>query len=156
MKETVSIYFPAAVRDRVLEQHVALRELLRQALDATTRGLQPLGPGRDELARVTHDLRARFRAHLAFEEQALVPVLGNLDAWGPERVEGLLQEHARQRAELEALVEGIGEDWDAQRLALALRSLVTDLLLDMDEEEEGVLSASSLQDEMMIIGTLRE
>jgi len=39
---------------------------------------------------------------------------------------------------------------------LTLRSLATDLLLDMDEEEEGVLSATTLQDQMMIIGTLRE
>jgi hypothetical protein len=156
VNESVSIFFPATVRDRVLEQHETLRELLRQALDVTTRGLQGEGPGRDELARLVHDLRARFRAHLAFEEQTLAPVLSNLDAWGPERVEDLLEEHTRQRAELDTLIEGVGGDWDAARLALTLRSLVTDLLLDMEEEERGCLSASAMQDEMMIVGTVGE
>jgi len=156
MKESVSVFFPAAVRERVLDQHQALRELLREALDLTTQGLLPDGPGRDELSLVVHDLPSRFRAHLAFEEQHLVPVLGNLDAWGPERVQELLSEHARQRAELETLAEGVQGGWDGGRLALTLRSLVTDLMLDMVEEEQGVLSASALQDQMMIVGTVRE
>jgi hypothetical protein len=155
-KGTVSIFFPAAVRERVLDQHQALRELLRACLDATARGLQSEGAGREELSHLVHDLRARFRAHLAFEEQALAPVLSNLDLWGPERVEALLEEHTRQRAELETLVEGVSSGWDAARLALTLRSLVTDLLLDMEEEERGCLSAAALQDQMMIVGTMRE
>jgi hypothetical protein len=156
MTESVSIFFPAAVRERVLDQHEALRELLQQALDVTTRGLQPDGPGLDELSRLVHDLRGRFRAHLAFEEHALVPVLGHADAWGPERVAALLAEHGRQRAELDTLIDGVEVGWDAARLALTLRSLVTDLLLDMEEEEQGVLSASALQDQMMVVGTVRE
>jgi hypothetical protein len=53
-------------------------------------------------------------------------------------------------------VEGVSSGWDAARLALALRSLVTDLLLDMEEEERGCLSAAALQDQMMIVGTMRE
>jgi hypothetical protein len=156
LKETVSIFFPAVVRERVLDQHGALRELLKQALDVTTRGLLPDGPGRDELSRLVHDLRARFRAHLAFEEQALAPVLTNADDWGPERVDDLLDEHARQRAELDTLVEGVTNGWDAERLSLALRSLSTDLLLDMAEEERGILSAAWLQDEMMIVGMVHD
>jgi hypothetical protein len=156
VKETVSIFFPAAVRERVLAQHATLRELLRQALEVTTHGLQGDGTGEDELARLVHDLRARFRAHLSFEEQALAPVLSNLDDWGPERVDDLLEEHARQRAELDTLVEGLRNGWDAARLALTLRSLVTDLLLDMEHEERGCLSATALQDQMMIVGTVRE
>jgi hypothetical protein len=156
MRGNVTIFFPTSVRDRVLDQHQGLREVLHQALDITTRGLQPGGPGRDELARLAQDLRGRFRAHLAFEEHHLVPVLANLDAWGPERVDDLLEEHGRQRAELDTLIDGAQGGWDGARLALTLRSLVTDLLLDMDQEEQGVLSASTLHDEMMVVGTLRE
>jgi hypothetical protein len=155
-QERISIFFPATVRERVLDQHEVLRELLRQALDTTTRGLQHDGPGRDELSRLAHDLRGRFRAHLAFEEQALAPVLANMDAWGPERVQDLLEEHGRQRAELDTLLEGVRGDWDTPRLSLALRSLVTDLLLDMAEEERGCLAAAALQDQMLIVGTVRE
>jgi hypothetical protein len=156
IKETVSIFFPAAARERVLDQHQGLRELLRQSLEVATRGLQADGPGRDELARLVHDLRARFKAHLAFEEHTLAPVLAHADAWGPERVDDLLDEHARQRAELDTLVEGVEADWEPENLALALRSLTTDLLLDMEEEERGILSASALQDQMLIVGTVHD
>lgn len=86
-----------------------------------------------QLAALFHELRARFWAHLAFEERALVPV--HLDLWIRERVEALLSEHQRQRAQLETMVEGIEGEWDVERLALTLRSLATDLLLDMEEEE---------------------
>lgn len=151
-QHTISVLFPATVRERVLEQHEALRDLLHQTLDATTRALLPDGPTRDEVSRLVQDLRARFRAHLAFEERHLAPVLAHVDLWGPERVRELRLEHDRQRAELETLVEGIGSGWDVERLALALRSMTTDLLLDMEEEERGCVSPDLLRDDVMIVG----
>lgn len=154
--ETVSVLFPVAVRERVIEQHQILRQLLQQSLDATTRAFQPQGPNRREVSRLVYELRARLWAHLAFEERHLAPVLAHLDLWGPERVEELFNEHMRQRAQMEVLVEGIEDGWDVERIALALRSLATDLLLDMEEEERGCASASVLQDEMLIVGTVRD
>jgi iron-sulfur cluster repair protein YtfE (RIC family) len=154
--EAVSVFFPAAVRDRILEQHGVLRELLRQSLDATTRAFQPDGPGVDELARLIHDLRSRFWAHLAFEERTLLPILEQLDPWGPERVADLRDEHARQRAELDTLVEGIESAWGNERLAVTLRSLATDLLIDMEDEERGCLDSRLLRDEMVLLGNLDE
>jgi hypothetical protein len=154
--QTVSVFFPATVRERVLEQHRTLRELLRQSIETTTRSLQPDGPDAEVLSGLVQDLRARFRAHLAFEEHALLPVLAHLDLWGPERVRDLREEHARQRAELDTLVEGTESRWDVGRLALTLRSLVTDLLLDMDEEERGCLSAELLRDERLVVGRVGE
>jgi hypothetical protein len=152
----VSVYFPAAVRDRILEQHGGLRELLHQSLDATTRAFQPGGPGPDELSRLIHDLRSRFWAHLAFEERTLLPVLASLDPWGPERVADLRDEHARQRAELDTLAEGITAGLDGDRLAVTLRSLATDLLIDMEEEERGCLDIPILRDEMVVVGRIDE
>ena len=89
-QQTVSILFPTAVRERVLEQHQTLRQLLQQSLDATTRAFQPEGPNCDEVSRLVYELRSRFWAHLAFEERHLAPVLAQLDLWGPERVRDLL------------------------------------------------------------------
>jgi hypothetical protein len=154
--QMVSVFFPAAVRERVIEQHQTLRQLLQQSLGATTRAFQPEGPTRDEVSSLVYDLRSRFWAHLAFEERNLAPVLAHLDLWGPERVQDLFAEHMRQRAQLETLVEGIENAWDVERIALALRSLATDLLLDMEEEERGCVSAALLQDQVMIVGSVHE
>lgn len=141
----------ATVREQVLEQHGVLRTFLQEALTATTDALRG---NADALARLDHivrALRSRFRAHLAFEERHMVPILAATDVWGPMRVRHLLEEHACQRAELDTLVEGIETDWDAERLAVATRSLVTELLLDMDEEERGCLDADLLRDDVVSI-----
>jgi hypothetical protein len=142
---------PATVRAQVIEQHRGLRALLQQALEATTTSLQGSGPPAPVLAELIRELRARLLAHLGFEERWLVPVLAEADAWGPERVRDLVAEHIRQRAELDTLAEGIQTGWDIGRLALATRSLVTDLLCDMDEEERGCLSAELLRDDVVAI-----
>jgi hypothetical protein len=145
-----SLFFPATVRKQVLEQHTFLRELLQRALDQTTRGLLHDGTtGLFELADTAGELARRFYAHLAFEERRLAPILGMMDLWGPERVADLLSEHERQRAEMKALLEGITTGWDADRVALTLRSLVADLIKDMAEEERGCLQAEILRWDMV-------
>jgi hypothetical protein len=155
-ERSLSILFPAAVRERILDQHRALRVVLGRAIEATTRSFEADGPSLEQVAYLAHDLRVHLRAHLAYEELSLVPVLAHVDLWGPERVQDLLEEHGRQRAELDTLVEGIEEGWDVERLALTLRSLVTDLLIDMDEEERGCLSAELLRDQLLVVGAARE
>jgi hypothetical protein len=149
-KET-RLVFPSVVRNQVLEQHRVLRQLFDRALEATARSLRGDGPDRDDLGTVALDVRDRFRAHLAYEERMLAPVLAHVDVWGPERVQELLLEHERQRAELETIVEGIQGGWEVERLAVVLRSLVTDLLRDMNEEEEGCLSPRLLRDDVVTI-----
>jgi hypothetical protein len=141
-----SLFFPATVRRHVLEQHTVLRELLQRALDQTTLGLMhDMNTSLSELAETARELARRFHAHLAFEERRLVPILGVMDLWGPERVADLLSEHERQRAEVNALLEGIETGWDSHRVALTLRSLAADLLCDMAEEERGCLQAEILR-----------
>jgi Hemerythrin HHE cation binding domain len=130
----------------VLEQHGVLRGLLQRALDQTTRELlHEEGTGLGELTETAQELARCFHGHLAFEERRLAPILAVMDLWGPERVADLLSEHARQRAEMEALLEGIAQGWDADRVALTLRSLTADLLSDMAEEERGCLHAEILR-----------
>jgi hypothetical protein len=152
METTQAVFlFPRAVRAQVLEQHVGLRRLLQEALDASTRGLtDPDDPA--ALGDVVLELRQRMVAHLLFEERSLLPVLAEVDLWGPERTQALREEHARQRAELDTLVEGMQSEWDVERTALALRSLATDLLIDMAEEERVSLDPRLLGDEILSPG----
>jgi hypothetical protein len=147
--QTQTLLFPHVVRERVLEQHGRLRDLLKLALGASAEALQGSRCDRLTLARFGRELELRFQAHLAFEEHALAPVLARADLWGPERVVALHEEHGRQRAELRALVDGIDGGWTPDEVAVALRSLATDLLLDMDEEERGCLSAVVFEDDFI-------
>jgi hypothetical protein len=140
----VAYLFPVRVRTDVLAQHGELRRLLESALATTTSGLLKKGAGITELSGSIRQLRLRFRAHLDFEERALLPILATDEKWGPQRTQALLDEHCRQRAELDTLIEGIAAGWDRQRLALTLRSLVVDLLRDMREEEFGLLDDALL------------
>jgi hypothetical protein len=145
-----SLLFPANVRRDVLDQHGILRRLFDEVLGQTTACLRHSErPDLAELAASAHELRRKFHAHLGFEEKALAPVLAVADIWGPERVQALLIEHARQRREFDTIVAGIDEGWDCERLALALRSLVADLLLDMDDEEQGCLRAEVLAQDVV-------
>jgi hypothetical protein len=153
--ESPSLLFPQSVRRRVLDQHGRLRQLLDVALEAGRKALQGSRCDLLTLARVARELELRFIAHLGFEESALVPVLARIDLWGPERVHALHEEHARQRSEMHTLVEGIESGWTPDVLAVALRSLATDLLLDMDEEERGCLQAVAFQDDVISAGAAR-
>jgi hypothetical protein len=139
----------AGVRRNVLEQHAAMRQVFRQVLDVTTLTLQGDAAAAAQLTHLVRDFRSRFRAHLAYEERYLAPVLAEVDIWGPQRVSGLLNEHAEQRAELDALIAGMEDGWDARDLALTTRSLITELLADMEEEERGCLNADLLRDDVV-------
>jgi uncharacterized coiled-coil protein SlyX len=141
-----SLVFPTHVRDQVLEQHVELRTLLHRviALAAPDAGSDASDLDAVRLRTAALELGQRFRAHLVFEAQILKPVFAVLDAWGPERIRDLESEHARQRKDLDALLERFESKEDVDRLAGALRSLAADLLQDMDDEEQGCLRASLL------------
>jgi hypothetical protein len=146
------ILFPQSVHDTVIEQHKRLREMLRIALEASTGALRGSRCDLLTLARVTREMELRFLAHLHFEETALAPVLASADLWGPERVQALLEEHARQRSELRTVVEGIETGWTPETVAVTLRSLATDLLIDMDEEEHGCLQAGVFKEDAIEVG----
>jgi hypothetical protein len=141
----------AHVRKNVLDQHAVMRVVFGEFLEATTLTLQGDAESAAQLAGQVRDFRRRFRAHLAYEERYLAPVLAEVDIWGPQRVTDLLNEHAEQRAELDALVEGISDGWDAHAVAISARSLVTELLVDMEEEERGCLSAELLRDDLVAV-----
>lgn len=138
----MTFVFPSTVRSQILAQHEQLREFTNRAVAETASGSSPF----DSLARCAREIHKRFQDHLLFEERALVPVLWAVDGWGPERVQDLRSEHARQRRELDDVIEGLEAGWSCERLSLELTRLAKDLLEDMDEEEAGCLRASLLAD----------
>ena len=139
--------FPSLVRDQVMEQHAELRDLLEEVIAATAAPNQD----KDRIEALARNLCERFRAHLAFEEQALKPVLAVLDSWGPERVRSLQDEHARQHRCLSGLLATFEMERDVEQLALALSALAVDLLKDMMEEEEGCLGTPEMAASLLTV-----
>jgi len=139
-----TLVFPASVREAVLDQHRELRALMQAVTDACAR--EPLARAHDgeRFVRMIRDLHRCFDAHLEFEESELGPVLAIVDHWGPERLRAMHEDHARQRAQLAALRAGTDAGWPAEQLTIVVRSLVSALARDMDDEERGCLDARLL------------
>lgn len=143
---------PSQVRRTILDQHVWLHEFLSgmQALAGRVEG------GEQDLAAKLRERTAamsdRFLRHLEFEEAYLVPALRDADAWGEERAERLLREHDEQRERFRALMHGLRQPCaDARTLARDVRTLVRDLLADMEHEERDLLSERLLHDDPVVV-----
>jgi hypothetical protein len=138
----------ADVCRKVLRQHEEIRARLHgldhTAEAATTSSSSSKSPKESEAAwnhlRISLvRLASAFDAHLAYEEVALMPLLHELDAWGPEHEAAMRAEHLEQRKRLEEICAAAEDDppMDGGQRALAdeVRWLVTSLLEDMVGEE---------------------
>jgi len=140
------------VRSLILDEHTVLRDILdeiEEALGELTRRV----PG--SLGRLRASLRTfqdAFQRHLMHEETVLRPVLANVDAWGPARVESMDEEHRAQRAALAELTRvRLEEDFD--RTIQSIEAFVQRLRADMDGEERHALSEEVLRDDIIVIDT---
>ena len=91
-------------------------------------------------------------AHLDFEDRYLVPTIRDVDAWGEERANRLAQEHVEQR-ELFQYILGRLRDTNRPSILLGreLLAFVEVLLEDMQQEEQTVLDADLLRDDVVSI-----
>ena len=140
------------VRSLILDEHTVLRDILdeiEEALGELTRRV----PG--SLGRLRASLRTfqdAFQRHLRHDETVLRPVLANVDAWGPARVESMDEEHRAQRAALAELTRvRLEEDFD--RTIQSIEAFVQRLRADMDGEERHALSEEVLRDDIIVIDT---
>lgn len=143
---------PTAVRALILEQHKGLR-LRFGALDALALRVLAGEPGLAmELRRQIVELEGSFEDHLRTEERLLLPLLVRIDAWGPVRVAEIEEEHARQRQVLSRAGDRATNAAITPRdLALLIRDLVRDLMLDMKHEETDMLHPDLLRDDVVTI-----
>jgi hypothetical protein len=121
-------------RDRLLEQHERLRELLGGALSLAGRYLagDPVAPA---LSATLTDLRAAFAAHNDLEASLLEPLLLATGSWGPARLVRMLEEHAGEHAALTAfLARPIDE------VAPGMADFVEEIEAHMAAEERTFLS----------------
>ncbi len=124
-------------RAQVLEQHEALRELVRR-----TRRVLSLDDEPSALKRVVSELAGFFLKHLKTEERVLFPIIRDLDPWGPARVDRLLDGHRQQRILVAALLDQLRQEATVAVLVADVDWFVHLLEADMAEEEEMLLSLS--------------
>jgi iron-sulfur cluster repair protein YtfE (RIC family) len=138
------------VRRKILRaQHARLRVTIETARAAARIALAAGGPAGPLQMAVTA-LERELLAHLADEERLLVPIMANIDAWGPTRLGLLRAEHAHQRAVLAVLT---GQPaWPAATLVAGRTlSLCDDLITDMEFEERELLSEKVLRDDFVLL-----
>lgn len=140
---------PAQVRAIILAEHRTIRAQLAQ-LEADATALLACSTSkpnqRHALRQQALQLCRELRAHFAFENQVLVPVLEHVDAWGQVRAEKLLAEHAQQRQLLRVYTRTLRDEVGSQSLAAVVWQLVETIRQDMRDEEADVLSPELLSD----------
>lgn len=123
------------VRKNLLAQHDNLRRLMTELeaqLDSGAVFAPQLKAVRDALV-----------AHNAAEEGVLLPILATIDAWGKERVEGMLAEHHEEHGLLVKKLEpGSSES--------SVREMLAELRKHMKHEEETILAEKLLRDDVVV------
>lgn len=133
-----------AVRRRVLADHSLLRHHLEEVFALATRVLGT-EPGLEErLRRSVFDTVRAFLTHVDLEDEILVPLLRQVDAWGEARAAQIAADHEWQRAALGRLKD-MADDATGIVLAQYVSSLARALLEDMRTEEETALDPAVLK-----------
>jgi hypothetical protein len=130
------------VRRRISEDLALLRSL--------TRALIAVAQAADERQRpiirdVLCQLCSEVERYFAFEQEVVMPILRDVDAWGPVRVERLCREHDEQRSVLVALAENADDSAHrVQDLADELVWFFERFEQEIAEEEDELLSAEAI------------
>lgn len=142
---------PSRVRQRILDDHVRLREELASLEVAVD--LLPYEPSRSaEVADVAGRLLAELVMHTELEDAILGPALLEVDAWGTIRERSLLEHHDAQRAQLRELLHSyLRPREDPAQIAALTRAWIREVRADMEREEQDLLVASLLRDDTIAI-----
>jgi Hemerythrin HHE cation binding domain len=126
-------------RRKLLRQHRDLRRVLEVTLSATEEAADSDSPGDRRLpllVALALRLQNMLDRHFAFEESVLIPHFMVAD---PSRVDHLVDDHRKQRAELSVLAKLAFQNADLPRMGQAFRCLIQKILAEMDEEERDLL-----------------
>ena len=140
------------VRNLILDEHIILRDILEE-IEATLGEMTRRVPG--ALGRLRASLRTfsdAFLRHLQHEETVLRPLLADVDAWGPARVESMDEEHRSQRTAL-AQLSRVALDADLDCTIQQMEAFIRRIRAEMAGEEQHALSEEVLRDDIIVIDT---
>jgi hypothetical protein len=126
------IELSAEQRRKLLRQHRDLRKVLEVTLSATDDNEAPGVKRLPVLVALALRLQNMLERHATFEEAVLVPHFLIED---PARVDRMINDHRRQRAELSVLAKLAFQNVGLPRVGQAFRFLIRSILTEMDDEE---------------------
>ena len=141
---------PSHVRTRILEEHEVLRLHLRKLEEAVDAMLVD-DAHLVTVSRLARKLLVDLTSHTELEDAILAPALLEIDAWGPVRVGALLEHHERQRQQARELSEVYESTDSPLSIAHLTCALVRDLQEDMQHEEQEILNADLLRDDLVSV-----
>jgi hypothetical protein len=137
------------VRTRILADHARLRARIADvdrvavAVEAGDLQMAPILRAR------AADLYEAIAEHVGHEEEALIPLLRKIDAWGEVRCDQLKADHQTQLDALRraaADLESRGED-----LGRSVQSMCWEILHDMKREEHDLLHPDLWREEVVLV-----
>ncbi len=138
---------PSEARNLLIEQHNWLRRLL-VAVERVT-ALYLVGSATETDVDVALDeLRRAFSRHNESEEALLEPMLSATDAWGPQRIARMVEEHVGEHAAFRQALSAPVAD-----LVPRLAELAEELEAHMLAEERTFLSPQVLRDDLVTLGS---
>jgi len=144
---------PSDVRGRVLAEHLWLSEKLTRLEASAVAVISGKIAESTRLRERCLNLCESLWFHLATEDEILVPLLRDLDAWGEVRVERVQNDHQTQRMEIGELRKK-AEEADPVTLAEDVLSFARALRADMAHEEAVSLSREVLRDDTVALDQL--
>lgn len=137
------------VRGRILAEHVRIRSVLDDIETLANALVRGADDGAGKLRTWVRMLGDAMHAHLALEEEILIPIVRESDGFGDARAEEMLREHAEQRAVIEAILEDLAGTRSNEVLAVGVLELVKAIRDDIREEEETFLGSEVLRPDVV-------
>ncbi len=130
------------IRTELLEQHKEIWQLLAQTRAAVEKAAH------EQLRACLARLTDAVHGHNAREVALLGNVLPTVDAWGPERVAIMLQEHQAEHEALQAMISEARAAPDGTVAAKLTSTLLDELADHMKREEKVLLGERVLKDDL--------
>ena len=138
------------VRKIILDEHSVLRNELKDIVTLVADAAVQRGEVAERLCHRLNNFYDAFLKHIAHEGSLLRPVLADIDAWGPVRVEKLDDEHRQQRATIAALM-ALDPKEDLEGYLGRVKAFARAVAMDMEAEERECLSTAVLRDDTSIV-----
>ena len=132
-------------RQRIATDHALLRSLTRAVIALSRGAMEREESQRSVIRDVLRQLCSELDRHFQFEREAILPLIREMDAWGPARVEQLCKEHDEQRAVLVSLAEDAEDDGrNIDDLAEEIVCFFQRFEEEMAKEEQRLLDAEMI------------